>query len=92
MVFLWIKTKFTTNIYLYYISDLPLKVSLAHENYPINEGQTLFNGLLRMGLKWIKELETLNKNVIRNRVIMGVRNREKTKRKSKKKSHKGYLV
>lgn len=79
-------------IYLYYISDLPLKVSLAHENYPINEGQTLFNGLLRMGLKWIKDLETLNKNVIRNRVIMGVKNRKKTKRKSKKKSHKGYLV
>jgi hypothetical protein len=49
-------------VYLYYISDLPLENSLAHEDYPKNEGQTLFNGLLRMGFKWIK-------NIIQNKSI-----------------------
>ncbi len=43
-------------VYLYYISDLPLETSLAHENYPRNEGQMLFNGLIRMGLKWINNI------------------------------------
>lgn len=49
-------TKKIPQIYLYYISDLPLKHSLAHENYPREEGQTLFNGLIRIGLDWIKNL------------------------------------
>lgn len=41
------------NAYLYYISDLPLLTSLAHENYPRDEGQVLFNGLIRMSFELI---------------------------------------
>ena len=45
-------------IYLYYISDTPLipDQNLAHESWPRDEGQTLFNGLLRTGFKWIETL------------------------------------
>ena len=45
-------------IYLYYISDTPLveDQNLAHESWPRNEAQTLFNGLLRTGFKWIETL------------------------------------
>lgn len=45
-------------IYLYYISDTPLIAdqNLAHESWPRDEGQTLFNGLLRTGFKWIESL------------------------------------
>ena len=44
--------------YLYYISDLPLHSSLAHENYPRDEGQVLFNGLIRMAFQIISEQST----------------------------------
>lgn len=44
------------NAYLYYISDLPLITSLAHENYPRDEGQVLFNGLIRMSFDLINSL------------------------------------
>lgn len=42
----------TPGLYLYYTSDIPQAVgaSLAHESYPWEEGQTLFNGLVRMAL------------------------------------------
>jgi len=52
------------SIYLYYISDLPLKQSLAHEVFPRDEGQMLFNGLIRMGFTWL--IEKFNKNNIYN--------------------------
>jgi len=40
----------TPGLYLYYTSDLPQAAdsSLAHEQFPWQEGQTLFNGLVRM--------------------------------------------
>lgn len=42
----------TPGLYLYYTSDIPQAAdsSLAHESYPWQEGQTLFNGLARMVL------------------------------------------
>jgi len=40
----------TPGLFLYYTSDIPQAAdsSLAHESYPWKEGQTLFNGLVRM--------------------------------------------
>mmetsp|Transcript_103353 Transcript_103353/g.323314 ORF Transcript_103353/g.323314 Transcript_103353/m.323314 type:complete len:633 (+) Transcript_103353:99-1997(+) len=42
----------TPGLYLYYTSDIPQAAgsTLAHEHYPRREGQTLFNGLVRMAL------------------------------------------
>lgn len=40
-------------LYMYYTSDLPMQEgsTLAHESYPWREGQTLFNGLIRIMFK-----------------------------------------
>jgi len=45
-------------LYLYYTSDIPQASdsSLAHESYPWEEGQSLFNGLVRMVLVHMLDL------------------------------------
>ena len=79
----WYSSALKKNIpqlYLYYISDLPLKISLAHESYHTEEGQTLFNGLFRMGFDWITKLLQYNKNAFCKNVKTSIKTSIKTKK------------
>jgi hypothetical protein len=86
-------------IYLYYISDLPLQTeSLAHEIKQREEGQTLYNGLLRIGFNWIKKLNIALENTtpidnrtiseLRNIGVLGGKKTKKLKNKTRKQKNK----
>lgn len=79
----WINLGFNNKIptnYLYYISDLPLEKSLAFEIYPVEEGQSLFNGLIRIAFDWLNH-HIINKNISKTKKIIHIKKHFSIKKK-----------